>query len=102
MNYCPKCGGFAKHAPDCNLTIIGRKKERWVKDLSWGRGRSPKMLPVTTANYFCGFCNKILAAGIKECPYCHRPTSQVTNAHLQPGILLLSGSRAAKIWDPVK
>jgi hypothetical protein len=108
MKYCPSCGGFAQdnqsefeqHSVDCNLTVKGRKKKNgWTQDPKWV-SEKPKMLPVNTANRFCGFCNKIFDSKVENCHRCNRPTSQITEDHLQPGVSFLSGSGAAKIWEP--
>lgn len=101
MKYCPRCGGVEKHNPNCSLVIKGKKKRGgWTEDPEWGKGKRLKMLPVTIANYFCGYCNKVFAAGVKKCSHCHRETRQITETHLKSNVLLLSGSQAAKIWDP--
>lgn len=96
MEYCPKCGGVQKHDPNCNLFEELLSKETKGKA---GSDKKHEMLPVTTANLFCGFCNKVYSPRVTNCFHCHRPTNQITEAHLKSN-LLLSGMGAAKVWDP--
>jgi hypothetical protein len=98
MEYCPKCGGLGKHDPNCNLFQELLFQQTGGKT---GSDQKPEMLPVTTANVFCGFCNKVFAPEVKICWRCRRETSQIAESQLQDGVLLLSGLNAAKVWDPV-
>jgi hypothetical protein len=49
---------------------------------------------------FCAFCNQVLEDGRQKCTNCGRNTAPMTDAHRKPGILLLSGLGAARLWDP--
>jgi hypothetical protein len=107
MEYCPRCGSFSqknkqedqRHDPNCTLVMAFKEGEGgWKENPRWVIGEKPKMLPVTTANCFCGFCNKVFAPGVKTCRFCGRKTNPVTETHLQSN-LVLSGMAAAPIWS---
>ncbi|HTW96066.1 MAG TPA: hypothetical protein VMD74_00195 [Candidatus Methylomirabilis sp.] len=110
MKYCPACGGFAqdnqleveRHDPNCNLFDGQVPKDReWHDAVALTADvKKPAMLPVTTANRFCAFCNKIFAAEVTSCRHCGRETYQMTEAHLK-SYLVLSGLGAVKEWDSV-
>ena len=47
---------------------------------------------------FCGYCNRVFEDSLSTCS-CGRKTAPMTDAHREPGVILLSGIAAAKVWD---
>ena len=47
---------------------------------------------------FCGYCNRVFEDSLSTCS-CGRKTAPMTDAHREPGVILLSGIAAAKVWE---
>ncbi len=101
MTYCPECGCFSstneQHCPE-NCNIIAQSLFRSTSG-RLGSEKGPEMLPATTANYFCGYCNKIFTSEVKTCPDCHKEIRRLTESHLKDNICLLSGTAARCFWE---
>ncbi len=101
MTYCPECGCYSptdeQYCPE-NCDTIAESLFR-SSDGKLGSEKAPKTLPATTANRFCGYCDKVFAPEVETCPGCHKKTSPLTESHLMGDIFLLSGIAAKTIWE---
>jgi len=80
MKCCIDCGSLIRENPFCPECGTAR------------------MFNATTANMFCGHCNKVFAGETAKCPVCKRPTKPVQETHLKGNVILLSGMEAVTLW----
>lgn len=100
MTFCPRCGCFSSKNEKYCL------KDGCVISKDPIKGSERKlifcfmMFTVTTEHRFCGHCNKVFYSNKAQCPFCKGETSQLTESHLQKNVVLLSGTAAARFWEP--